>query len=119
MRRFQRFVFPVAGLLFAAAPAFAEGVTVKETKPGLLARAKIKPEAATKAAQEKVPKGTIQSAEIEEERGKLIYSFDVKTDGRSGIDEVNVDARTGRVHMQHETPNDEANEAAKDAAERK
>jgi hypothetical protein len=115
MLRFRRSAFSLAALLLAGAPAFADGVTVKETKPGLLARAKIKPDAATAAAQAKVPNGTIRSAEIEEEHGKLIYSFDMKTEGKSGIDEVNVDARTGIVRMQHETAKDEANEAAKDA----
>ena len=100
--------------LWLAGPVHAEGVPVKEAKPGLLKKAKITSDAATAAAQEKVPKGTIVSAEIEEEHGKLIYSFDIRTEGKSGIDEVNVDAITGKVHLQHETPKDEARENAAD-----
>lgn len=100
--------------MLMAAPVFAQGVPMKEEKPGLLKRAKVTADAATAAAQAKVPKGKIASAEIEEENGKLIYSFDVKTKGKTGIDEVNVDAITGKVSVQHETPRDEARERAAD-----
>ena len=101
--------------LLLTAPAFADGVSMKEEKPGLLKKAKVSPDAATAAAQAKVPKGKVVSAEIEEEGGKLIYSFDIKTKGKSGIDEVNVDAITGSVlGVQHETPRDEAKEKAAD-----
>ncbi len=90
-------------------------VRMKEEKPGLLQKAKISADAATAAAQAKVSKGKIVSAEIEEENGKLIFSFDIKTEGKTGIDEVNVDAVSGKVlSVQHETPKDEADEAAAD-----
>ena len=98
-----------------ATVGFAQGMPVKEEKPGLLKRAKIAPAAAETAAKAKVPAGIIRSAEIEEENGKLIYSFDIVTKGKSGVDEVNVDAMTGAVVVQHETPADEAKEKAKDA----
>ncbi len=104
----------MAGLMLAGT-AYADGVTMKEEKPGLLKRAKVTAETATAAAQAKVPKGKIISAEIEEENGKLLYSFDIKTKGKSGIDEVNVDALSGAVlDVQHETPKDEAREKAAD-----
>jgi hypothetical protein len=98
--------------MLMAAPVFAEGVPMQEEKPGLLKKAKVTADAATAAAQAKVPKGKIASAEIEEENGKLIYSFDIKTEGKSGVDEVNVDGITGKVTVQHETPRDEAKEKA-------
>ena len=101
--------------MLMAAPAFAQGVPMKEEKPGLLKKAKVTADAATAAAQAKVPKGKIASAEIEEENGKLLFSFDIRTAGKSGIDEVNVDALTGKVlGVQHETPKDEAREKAAD-----
>ena len=101
--------------LFAAAPLSAQGVTMKEDKPGLKAKAKVTADAATATAQAKVPKGKIVAAEIEEEKGKLIYSFDLKTDGKSGIDEVNVDAITGTViAVTHESPAAEKKEADAD-----
>ena len=63
-----------------------------------------------------VPNATIQAGEIEREGGKLIYSFDMKVPGKSGIDEVNIDAMTGTlVSHQHETPKDERAEAKADA----
>lgn len=78
-------------------PAFADGVVMKEEKPGMLKRAKINADAATFTAQSRIPKGKIVSAEIEEEDRKLIFSFDLRTPGKTGIDEVNIDAMTGRI----------------------
>ena len=113
-------VITTAALALGAmtAPLVAQNakVTVKEEKPGLLARAKVTADAAIATAQAKVPKATLASAEIEEENGKLIYSFDFKTEGKSGIDEVNVDAVTGKfMTLEHETPKSEAKEKAADA----
>ncbi len=57
--------------------------------------------------------GTIKSAELEKEHGRMIYSFDIKT--AKGITEVNVDARTGKViAVQKENPADEAKEKAQE-----
>lgn len=104
--------------LVAAAPALtAQAVTVKEEKPGLLKKAKITAEAAIATAQAKLPSAKLASAEIEQEGGKLIYSFDFKTDGKSGIDEVNVDANTGKQvgKVEHESPAAEKREASADS----
>ena len=63
-----------------------------------------------------VPGATIQDGEIEREGGKLIYSFDMKVAGKTGIDEVNIDAMTSQlVSQQHETPKAEKAEAKADA----
>lgn len=103
------------GAMLMAASAYGKGVTMKEERPGLLKRAKITAAAATTTAQGRVPNGNIVSAEIEEEDGKLLFSFDVRTKGKPGIDEVNVDAIDGTVlSVQHETPRDEAKEKAAD-----
>lgn len=62
-------------------------------------------------ALKKAP-GTIKSEELENEHGKLIYSFDISTGG-TGITEVNVDAINGKIiAVQKEN-------AAKEAAEKK
>lgn len=112
--RAKTITYAVATVLMVA-PAFGQHVAMKEERPGLLKKAKITADAATVTAQAKVPQGTIVSAEIEEEGGKLIYSFDIKTAGKTGIDEVNVDAISGKVlGVQHETPRDEAKERAAD-----
>ena len=84
-------------LTLGSTVASAQAVTVKEEKAGMLKSAKITPAAATATALAKVPGGTVQSAEIEKEDGKLVYSFDIKVAGKSGIEEVLVDAMTGAV----------------------
>ena len=120
MRLIRNLAFAIPALLIAASTIAAQGVTVKEEKPGLLKKAKITAEAATATAQAKFPKATLKSAELEQEDGKLIYSFDFETAGKSGIDEVAVDAMTGKVlSVEHETPKSEAAEKAKDKKKEK
>src|SRR4051812_35104056 len=84
-----------------------------ETEADLMKVAKISKDSATKLALARVPGATVQSAEIERENGRLIWSFDLKTAGKSGIDEVNVNALTGKIvgGTQHETPKTEKKEA--------
>jgi hypothetical protein len=103
----------------AAVPALAaQGVKVEESKPGLLKKAKVTSEAAIATAQAKLPNAKLKAAEIEEENGKLIYSFDFETAGKTGIDEVNIDAVTGKLvgKVEHESPASEKKEAAADSA---
>lgn len=72
-----------------------EGNRAKSAK--LEAQAKISKADAQKIALEKVPGGTIKEGEIEQENGKLIWSFDIATAGTKEITEVQVDALTGAV----------------------
>ena len=97
--------------------AAAQAAPYKREVPDSLARrAKIPEAVAAAAAQARVPRGTIQSVELEKEKGRLIYSYGIKTAGKRGIDEVNVDANTGKiVAFAHESPADEKKEAAEDA----
>jgi len=111
----------IARSLFAltvgATVVSAQSVTVKEEKAGMLKSAKITPAAATATALAKVPGGKVQSAEIEKEDGTLVYSFDIKVAGKSGIEEVLVNAMTGAVvGVEHENAADEAKEAKEDRA---
>jgi hypothetical protein len=86
----------------------------------LRAEAKIDEATARTTALKEVPNGVVQSGELEREKGKLIYSFDIKAPGKSGIEEVNVDAVSGAVVAhEHETPKMEKTEAAKEAKEAK
>ncbi len=58
--------------------------------------------------------GSVKSGELEHEKGRWIYSFDIDREGHTR--EVNVDADTGRVvEDKQETAADEAKEAAADA----
>jgi uncharacterized membrane protein YkoI len=111
--------------LSLALPAFAQAqapdrtATPAKPKPRHETQAQLQQAAtvplatATTTAQAAVPAGKITAHELEREKGKLIYSFEIKTAGKRGIDEVNVDALTGViVDKSHESPADEAKEAA-------
>lgn len=75
------------------------------------------PESRARAtALAKVANGRVRSEELEREGGRLIYSYDIAVPGRSGIEEVNVDAMTGAVvNIQHEGAGAERAEAAQEA----
>lgn len=79
------------------------GVRINEDRKGLWNRAMLAPDSAIKIALNTVPGGQIIKAELEEEGGRLIYSFDITTTGKAGEDEVHVDATTGKVlKVEHE-----------------
>ena len=62
-------------------------------------------------ALRKVWSALTRRAELESEKGKLLYSYDIKVPGKSGVEEVQVDALTGAVIAhEHETPKAEAAE---------
>jgi uncharacterized membrane protein YkoI len=105
-----------AAVTLAASSAHAQGSYKKELPDSLTKLAKVTEDVAAAAAQARVPKGKIQGVELERENKKLIYSYDIKTAGKSGIDEVHVDAMTGTVvSFEHESPAAEKKEAAEDA----
>lgn len=84
--------------------------------PALAAETKISLDSARAIALGKLPNGSVASEELERENGHLIYSFDVKLAGKSGIEEVNVNALTGKVlGIHHEGPAAEAKEARADS----
>jgi len=93
-----------------------------ESQKALRAEAKIKEDSARKVALAQVPGGKITKHELERENGKLIYSFDIKTQGKSGRDEVHIDAVTGAmISNNHESPaaeKKEAKQAAKTPAKK-
>jgi len=91
--------------------------TYKRDIPDSLAKqAKVSETVAAATAQRRVPKGTIQGVELERENGKLMFSYDIKTPGKSGIDEVNVDAISGTIiGVAHETAATERKEADAEA----
>jgi uncharacterized membrane protein YkoI len=115
-----------AALAFSASPAAAQaakkkGASVKhETQAQLKAEAKVTEAAAKTTALSKVPGGVVKAAELERENGKLLYSFDIATKGKSGIDEVQIDAITGAQigTVVHETPKMEKAEAKAEAKEK-
>ena len=54
--------------------------------------------------------------ELEVEYGCLLYSFDIRVSGESGLEEIMVDAGTGKIlSHQHESPKQESAEQVEDA----
>lgn len=88
----------------------------KKEEAALRATAKVSEDSARAIALKVVPGATVQAAEIEKEKGKVIWSFDLKVAGKKGIEEVNVNAMTGKVvgHA-HESDAKEAKETKDEA----
>ena len=107
----KSFALSFATLLFLAGAARA-GPTCKEARKGLFAQARISCARARRTALRAVgPVASVKSAELEEEKGRLVYSFDLQHPGRAGVEEVLVDARSGQVvSMVHESAQAEAAE---------
>ena len=111
----------------AAKPATQTSTTTKkhhrsakkaETQADLQKEAKISEETARATALKEVPNGTVKSSELEREKGKLIYSYDITVPGKSGVEEVNVNAVDGSlVGKTHESAKTEKKEGAKEAKE--
>src|SRR5436190_2193837 len=81
----------------------------KEAK--LQAEARINKTQAETIALAKVPNGTVKTGELEKEKGRLVWSFDIVTPDSKDITEVNVDAKSGEViAVTKETPEQEKKE---------
>ncbi len=90
-------------------------VTEEKKEAKLQAEARVSRADAEKTALEKVPGGTIKEGELEKEKGKLIWSFDISIPGSKDIKEVQVDAVTGQVvSVETETAATEAKEKKKE-----
>jgi hypothetical protein len=81
--------------------------------------AKVTQAEAQKAALAKIKASStkIESSELEVEQGCLVYSFDIGIAGKRGVEEIVVDAGTGKIlSHKHESAKQEAAERAKDSA---
>ena len=95
-------------------------VQKEESQATLMKEAKVSEATARTTALAQVPNGSVKSSEIERENGKLIYSFDITVPGKTGIEEVNVNALDGSVvGREHETAKTEKKEAVTEAKEKK
>jgi uncharacterized membrane protein YkoI len=100
-----------AGLLVALMAGCAS-----EKNEAMQSEAKISKAQAERIALAQAPNGTIKEAELEKEKGRLIWSFDITTPGSRDTTEVNVDAQSGQVvSVSKETPEQEKNEKKEDA----
>lgn len=107
-------MFVAATLLLASAgTAFADAPDAK-----LLAQAKVSESSARATALAKVKHGTVSSSELEQEHGRLIWSFDIAQPKSKDVVEIQVDAKTGRiVSRKVESASKEAHEAAMERKE--
>jgi uncharacterized membrane protein YkoI len=81
-------------LLCAAAFSVAQAAP---SKAQLVAQARVKESEARKIALKKVASGSIKSVEIEKEKGRLVWSFDISKPHTRNITEVLVDAKAGTI----------------------
>jgi hypothetical protein len=107
----------IGGSVLASGPSPQKNEKKEANEQELARQAKVTKEAAQATALERAP-GTVESAELEREHGKLVYSFDIRN-ARGTIDEVQVSAITGKiVRVEHENKKQEAAEKRKDAKEK-
>ena len=101
--------------------AMAHRTTPRHTKMSLASQTKISKDSAQKVALAQVATGaTVKSSELEKEKGKLIYSFDITVPGQDGVEELNISAIDGSVvSHEHETAKKEAGEAKAEKTEAK
>jgi hypothetical protein len=124
MKRITRvalmFLATVAATASAAPPTCTIHPKKGATKEELAALAKVTQADAQKSALAtfKDPsKATVKQAELEAEHGCLVYSFDIEVAGKTGVQEVQIDAGNGKLlSSKHETPKAEAAEKARDNA---
>ena len=101
-----------AGLLTGCVSEKCEKQHKEAKQVKLMAQARVSRADAEKTALAKVPSGAIKEGELEKEKGKLIWSFDLTTPDTKDITEVNVDAITGDVvSVEKESAESEAKEA--------
>lgn len=110
----------------AAKPKWKGSIKVagKKSDEELAKLAKVGKEDAQKTAlaavKAKDGNKSVTEGGLEVENGYLIYSFDIKVKGKKGIQEIVVDAGTGKVlGQEHESDAAEAKEKKEEAKEKK
>jgi uncharacterized membrane protein YkoI len=95
---------------FVLGAPLANAATV--TQDALKAEAKVTEADARTTALAKVPNGTVQSATLEKEHGRLVWSFDIAQSTTKNLTEIQVDAKSGTIaSVKKESPAQEAKEA--------
>ena len=104
-------------MVSAVAKANTGAKSSKSSKhASLKSQAKITEDSARVIAMAKVPAGSkINEAELEHEKGTVVWSFDIRVPGKTGVEEVLVSAIDGHVVSQsHESADAEKAEQAKE-----
>lgn len=104
----RKILTAVTAAMLVAGGVFAAGT---QAKPRITM-------AQARATAIKTAPGKVKSAELENEHGKLIYSFDIAT-SKTTVTEVNVDAIDGKVvAVQHENATKESAEQKQEGKEK-
>src|SRR5438105_15960779 len=93
MKRIRMFSLTFGIVLGFAAATFA----AQPSEAELVKQAKITKAEAEQIGLAKVSRGIVKSAEIEKEKGHLVWSFDIAQPGIRDITEILVDAITGKI----------------------
>jgi hypothetical protein len=110
----------IIGSLLATALLASFGCGCATSQAGLAAQAKIARADAEKIALTQVAGGTVKEGELEKEKGKLVWSFDIATPGTQNITEILVDAMTGAVVAKEiDSPADQEKEKQEKSKEKK
>ena len=111
--------FGLCGILFVTIGTLAPRVDAATARKGAAMhrqtppRDRISADSARTVALARVPGARVKSRELEREAGRWIYSFDLSVPGKTGVEEVQVDARTAEVvSVKHETAKNEKREQA-------
>jgi uncharacterized membrane protein YkoI len=122
MTYYRRILLLAPAMVLSAcnrSPATHESAATSQPPSTQSDSAKIDLVTARRSALVKVPNGKVVSEELEQEGGRLVYSFDLRQGSTPGIEEVQVDARDGSVvSVEHESPSREAGEARQDRKNR-
>ena len=122
MKRFLLLISITTAALTAGAHITSASTTTRQggeaqEQQKLAREAKVTKEAAQEIALKRAP-GNVESAELEREHRRLVWSFDIRN-SKGTITEVQVSAITGRVvRVEHESRKQEADEKRKETHEK-
>jgi uncharacterized membrane protein YkoI len=114
MKRFLLLITITAAALTAGVSSMSAAPMARQDKEAqeqakLAREAKVTKEEAQAVALKRAP-GTVESAELEREHRRLVWSFDIRN-AKGTITEVQVSAITGKVvRVEHESKKQEADE---------
>lgn len=92
----------------------------REVPAALLRQTKVSEDSALKIASARIRGGVVQTLELENENGTLIWSWGFTIQGRPGVFECNVNALDGSiVGVQHEMPATDSTRARPEAPAKK
>ena len=97
-------VLAVLIVIARAATLAGQAAYTRDVPAALAAKAKVAEDSAVALALARVPGGQVEKLVLEHEGGNFVYSLDIKVPGKPGIEEVHVEALTGRILLVEHEP---------------